>query len=208
MTFKTEQERFWAGEFGNAYVTRNSDPKSIAYRIANFAKILARTREVRQVLEIGTNVGQNILAIKQLLPECAFTGVEINETAIQVVGQIPSVKMHKGSILDFSPADLSMHDLTLSSGVLIHINPDFLSEVYRRLYECSRRYICIIEYYNPTPVEVTYRGHSGRLFKRDFAGEMLDRYSDLELIDYGFQYHRDSNFPSDDATWFLLEKLN
>lgn len=35
---------------------------------------------------------------------------------------------------------------------------------------------------------------------------MLDRYSDLELVDYGFQYRRDSNFRADDSTWFLLKK--
>ena len=205
-SYRTEQEGFWAGEFGDAYVNRNSDPNSIACRVAYFSKILARTRGVRQVLEIGANIGHNLLSLQQLLPECKFTGVEINEQAIRVLHQIPNVKVHEGSIFDYSPADLSLHDLTLSSGVLIHINPEFLPEVYRRLYECSRNYILLIEYYNPTPVEVIYRGHSGRLFKRDFAGEMLDMYSDLYLVDYGFQYHRDSNFPSDDATWFLLKK--
>ena len=54
--------------------------------------------------------------------------------------------------------------------------------------------------------DATCRSHAGRLFKRDFAGELLDRYSDLELVDYGFQYHRDSDFPADDTTWFLLRK--
>ena len=66
--------------------------------------------------------------------------------------------------------------------------------------------ICIIEYYNKTPVEVPYRGHKGKLFKRDFAGEILDRHEDLMLADYGFVYHRDNNFPQDDLNWFLLEK--
>jgi len=45
------------------------------------------------------------------------------------------------------------------------------------------------------------------LFKRDFAGEMLDRFKDLELLDYGFVYHRDNNFPQDDLNWFLLRKM-
>jgi len=44
------------------------------------------------------------------------------------------------------------------------------------------------------------------LFKRDFAGEMLERFADLKLLDYGFVYRRDPNFPQDDITWFLLEK--
>ena len=55
---------------------------------------------------------------------------------------------------------------------------------------------------------MAYRGHEGKLFKRDFAGELLDKYPDLKLIDYGFVYHRDTNFPQDDCTWFLLEKGN
>jgi spore coat polysaccharide biosynthesis protein SpsF len=55
-------------------------------------------------------------------------------------------------------------------------------------------------------VEVLYRGHTSKLFKRDFAGEMLDTYPDLSMVDYGFVYSRDNNFPQDDVTWFLLEK--
>jgi len=90
--------------------------------------------------------------------------------------------------------------------VLIHINPDMLDIVYEKLYNSSNRYILIAEYYNPTPVSISYRGHSDRLFKRDFAGEMLDKYDDLELLDYGFLYHRDKYFFQDDVSWFLLEK--
>lgn len=97
-------------------------------------------------------------------------------------------------------------DFTLIKGVLIHINPDYLSKVYEILYQSSNRYICVVEYYNPSPVTVNYRGHQDRLFKRDFAGEMLDKFQDLSLIDYGFVYHRDTNFPQDDLTWFLMEK--
>ena len=75
-----------------------------------------------------------------------------------------------------------------------------------RLGSSDSDHILIAEYYNPAPVEVSYRGNSGKLFKRDFAGEMLDRYADLHLLDYGFGYHRDPQFPVDDITWFLLEK--
>jgi hypothetical protein len=52
---------------------------------------------------------------------------------------------------------------------------------------------------------VEYRGHADKLFKRDFAGEMIDRF-DLKLIDYGFFYHRDNYFSFGDSSWFLLEK--
>jgi len=81
-----------------------------------------------------------------------------------------------------------------------------LNDVYTRLYNFSDKYICIAEYYNPTPVKISYRGHDNRLFKRDFAGELMNKYPDLELVDYGFHYHKDPVFPQDDITWFLMKK--
>ena len=81
-----------------------------------------------------------------------------------------------------------------------------LKNVYKKLYDSTHRYILLCEYYNPSPVTISYRGHKNRLFKRDFAGEMLDLYSDLTLVDYGFSYHRDVAFPQDDISWFLLQK--
>ena len=66
---------------------------------------------------------------------------------------------------------------------------------------------CIIcEYYSRNPESLVYRGFKNKLFKRDFAGEMLELYPKLNLIDYGSAYHKDQNFPQDDITWFLLEK--
>jgi spore coat polysaccharide biosynthesis protein SpsF len=55
-------------------------------------------------------------------------------------------------------------------------------------------------------VSVPYRGHTERLFKRDFAGELMDRFPDLRLLAYGFNYHRDPSFAFGDDTWFLMEK--
>lgn len=44
-----------------------------------------------------------------------------------------------------------------------------------------------------------------KLFKRDFAGEIMSRHKDFELVDYGFVYHG-ASFPQDDVNWFLLRK--
>lgn len=206
MKYETEQEVFWASDFGNAYVARNSNPQSVVNRTGLFAKILARTHGVTRILELGANIGQNLMAIRNLIPHSVFGAIEINEQAVQTLSRIPNTEVFRGSIFDFEPATLGKYDLTLTAGVMIHIDPSYLSEVYSRLYECSTKYILISEYYNPAPVEVVYRGHTKRLFKRDFCGEMLDKYPGLELLDYGFQYHRDYNFPADDANWFLMRK--
>jgi spore coat polysaccharide biosynthesis protein SpsF len=203
-SYKTEQEHFWAGEFGDAYTKRNQGEPVVVSNIALFAKIFARTHNVNSLIEFGANRGLNLSAINRLLPGVEMSAIEINATAIEELSRLGEVKVYPLSILDFVPD--YQRDLALIKGVLIHIDPDQLGVVYDLLYKSSRRYICLVEYYNPTPMEIPYRGHQGMLFKRDFAGEMLDRFPDLRLADYGFVYHRDPNFPQDDATWFLLEK--
>lgn len=202
--FKTDQEVFWAGNFGNEYSSRNRSGQLLGSNIAFFSRILDRTSGVGSIIEFGANIGMNLEAIRNLLPSVDLAAVEINGQAVSELKKMSNVAVYPQSILDFSP-DRSW-DIALIKGVLIHLNPDCLKQVYELLYRSSRRYICIAEYYNPVPVEVVYRGHSGKLFKRDFAGEVLDLFPDLKLVDYGFAYHRDPNSPQDDITWFLLEK--
>ena len=202
--FKTEQEKFWAGDFGNEYIDRNCGNPLNVSNIGFFAQILSHTDAITSVIEFGSNIGLNLLAIKQLLPKVELSAVEINQKAVVELERYSEIKVYPKSILEFIPD--YRRDFCLIKGVLIHINPDNLNEVYDCLYRSSKRYICLAEYYNPTPVEVVYRGHHGKLYKRDFAGEMLDRFNGLRLVKYGFAYHRDRHFPLDDLTWFLLEK--
>lgn len=195
----TSTNEFWAGQFGNDYARRNQD--RVAANIALFGRILAMTENLESVVEFGCGTGQNLEAIHHLMPDIALTGVEINQHAASLcrVGEI-----HVRPILD--PELHVEADMAITKGVLIHQHPDTLHDVYQRLYSAARRYILVAEYYNPTPVEVEYRGHAGKLWKRDFAGELLDRYpGDLTLLDCGFAYHR-GPFPQDDITYFLLEK--
>ena len=78
--FKTEQEAFWAGAFGNEYVDRNKNEHLVSGNIALFAKILACTENVRSVFEFGANIGLNLIAIKHLLPNAVLSAVEINKS--------------------------------------------------------------------------------------------------------------------------------
>ena len=201
---KTEQEVFWMGDFGTQYTVRNTSNALIPSNIALFARILSRTHGVKSVLEFGANSGMNLQAIKHLIPDAKLAAVEINYLACLDLKEWGGCEIIQGSMFDYEID--GYYDLTLSKGLLIHIDPDKLYCAYSKLYDSSRKYILISEYYNPAPVEVSYRGHSGKLFKRDFAGDMLDLYTDLKLIDYGFVYHRDPNFRQDDTTWFLVEK--
>lgn len=147
----------------------------------------------------------NLKALQLLYPSFELHGIEINGEAVQELsGLIPIDHIYHTSILDYNPKKI--FELVLIKGVLIHINPEKLEEVYSKLVSSCGRYLLVAEYYNPSPVKVPYRGHDDRLFKRDFAGEIMDIYPEIQLIDYGFVYHRDLVFPQDDVSWFLMEK--
>lgn len=205
-SFQTEQEKFWAGEFGNEYISRNEDTWLLASNTALFSTILKRTRNVRSVIEFGANIGMNIHALKNLLPQAKLNAIEINAKAVEQLSQIKDLTVYHQSIFDF--ASNVKNDFVFTKGVLIHLEPTMLQQVYKMMYENSSRYICMIEYYNPSPMEIPYRGHNDKMYKRDFAGELIDTYPDLELVDYGFVYRKDPIFMQGDLTWFLMEKRN
>ncbi len=203
---RTEQEKFWAGDFGDKYIERNR--VGIPSNLALFSRVLARTDGLQSCFEFGTNIGLNLDSLALLKPELKLGGIEINEQAAKEA-RSKGHDVIAGSAIEVSVLESARgkgpFDLTFTKGVLIHIAPEALDAIYEALFSLSGRYVMVCEYYNPSPVEVSYRGHQERLFKRDFAGDLMERYP-LKLLDYGFQYRRDPNFPADDMTYFLMEK--
>lgn len=204
MTYQTEQEKFWATDFGNEYPDRNEGETLIASNIALFSKILRSAPTVKSVAELGCNIGLNLSALNRMNRQFDLRGYEINESAAKAAIDQKMAEIVNTTITETLASDKKF-DLTFTKGVLIHINPEKLDAVYENLYALSSRYIMVCEYYNPSPVAIEYRGHKDRLFKRDFAGELISKYN-LRLLDYGFNYHRDPYFTNDDTTWFLMEK--
>ena len=208
--YRTDQESFWAGSFGDQYISRNWDPKLQASRLAFFSHALRKAARIDSCVEVGANVGMNLRALGLLYPGQRQHAVEINhEAAKELRKLLPPSCVFESSVLDLDLATAlggNGCDLVLTAGVLIHINPEFLPGVYEKLFDVARRYVLLCEYYNPTPTVVEYRGHTERLYKRDFAGEIMSLYPSLELLDYGFVYHGDRAFPLDDVTWFLMQK--
>lgn len=220
---ETQQENpidFWKGEFGDAYHQRS--PGDVKAAVAFFKRVFSATtadltdvveKEPSSIIEFGCGTGTNLQALRRIFPYCATFGTEINERAVEFARATGTGGISRRPIQEFHEMLLAepinekaTWEMTLTKGLLIHIPPDELPLAYRTLYERTHRWILIAEYYNPTPVEVEYRGHAGKLWKRDFAGEMLATYPDLKLAAYGFAYHGDPVLQQDDLTWFLLEK--
>ena len=92
----TEQEVFWKSSFTKKYIKRNINYN----RIASIGKDLLENKiKVKSVIELGSNVGFNLDALKIIYPKCETFGVEINKEAFKILK-----KKHKcinGSIFEF-----------------------------------------------------------------------------------------------------------
>lgn len=204
---ETNQESFWKGKFGNEYISRNQSSNIDAANIQLFSEIFGKLlSKPKSFIELGANIGNNLKAIKTICPTCKTIGVEINSTAAKILEESEFCDLAINETLFNIDSSRFISDISMTKGVLIHINPEFLDKAFDVLYETSKKYILMIEYFNPNPVEVIYRGHQDKLFKRDFAKDFMKRYENLKLIDYGFKYSGDKLFPQDDLTWFLLSK--
>jgi pseudaminic acid biosynthesis-associated methylase len=200
----TDQDKLWAGEFGDAYIDRNVGDPFLSSSVALWACVLRSAPGISSAVELGCNVGLNLQAIHNLNAKVELAGYEINTKAVEIADKRGIATVVHGSALDPLPAT-AQYDLAFTKGLLIHIHPDNLAKVYENLYNLSRQYILICEYFNPAPVTIDYRGRANQLFKRDFAGDLIDKYK-LTLVDYQFHYSRDPYFPQDNLTWFLLRK--
>ena len=121
INFKTDQENFWAGKFGDDYIKRNMSSEMISSNINFFSKALSNAQRIESCIEFGSNIGLNLLAIKNLFPKINLHAVEINKNACDKLSTIiPKKNIINKSLLIFLQKKF---DLCIVKGVLIHINP-------------------------------------------------------------------------------------
>jgi pseudaminic acid biosynthesis-associated methylase len=210
VTLDTEQLRLWAGDFGYDYSTRGGNvlaEEDLARLRRNWGVMLGRALAPapRSALEVGANIGRNLIALRGMIPE--LHAVEPNARCCEHMTANPAldaVTVHCASAFALPFPDRSV-DLAFTSGVLIHIAPDDLGAATDEIVRVARHYVLAIEYFARKPESVAYRGlGEGFLFKRDFGSWYLDRYPMLRVVDYGFLWSRVD--AGDDLTWWLFAR--
>ncbi|MHA1934351.1 MAG: pseudaminic acid biosynthesis-associated methylase [Candidatus Thorarchaeota archaeon] len=184
---KTEQEKFWEGEFGDEYTIRNAGDWDAFYkkqwgvtRTDLNSQFLSDLSKDARILEVGCNRAYQL----QILQNQGFEnlwGLEINTKALQMARENKTLNLVEGSAFDI-PFKNEFFDLVFTSGVLIHIAPEHLPNILDEIYRISKNYIWGFEYYSEKCVEIQYRGHKNRLWKNNFLKIWQDRFSDLIVL--------------------------
>lgn len=202
-----ETEEFWRGSFGDEYVARNANDKLLKSKEWMLRKALAPMFHAKpqRVIEFGANVGLNLRALARIeaFSTCEFAAVEINHLACETLRGYHGLHVHEVSMLDKARPWGKKYDLSMAVGVLIHQDPADLPAAYAALHDSSRRFIFMAEYHSVEPREISYRGHSGKLWARDFCSEFMAAYPDLIRVDYGYIDRHDTN-PQDSINWYIF----
>ncbi len=212
---KTEQTKFWESEFGKEYTDRNtftavdfnkwySDNFGISKDDLN-KKFLTDIPKDAKILEIGCNVGQQLLALQRI----GFTdlyGIELQSYAVEKAKeQTKDINIFKGSGFD-TPFKDNYFDLVFTNGVLIHIHPNDLPTMMKEMFRISKKYIWGFEYYAEQPAQIKYRGHDGFMWKMDYAEKFKQINSGLKTIKKEILPYLSEQHKGNSDCMFLLSK--
>ncbi|MCG9042274.1 pseudaminic acid biosynthesis-associated methylase [Laribacter hongkongensis] len=199
-----EQQQFWAQDYAEDYIRKNSQFDH-QLGVEGWQKMLAASEGIQSVLECGCNIGRNIDFLSAALPGASKSIVEISKPAFDFVTRKHQLAHAFNGAIEAS-AFPDRFDLVFTIGVLIHIDPDNLLTVMKKMFDYSDKYILIGEYFNRTPVMIEYQGQQNKLFKRDFGKLFMESFP-VELVDYGFLWgHVYDKAGFDDITWWLFRK--
>jgi pseudaminic acid biosynthesis-associated methylase len=202
----------WTGDFGNRYIERNAVSDTTTGQASTvFGRIFdqAGIRDsVSSVLEIGANVGINLHGLRQQLgSRVALSALEPNPAAVARLRDSEELQLEHLVHGDATSIDLpdDAFDLVFTNGVLIHIAPALVPGVMREICRVSRRFVLCSEYFSHEPVEVSYHGETGMLWKRDFGREYLQTCPELRVRSYGFVWQEEFQL-FDNLNWWVFEK--
>jgi pseudaminic acid biosynthesis-associated methylase len=203
--YSNEQENFWAEAYAEEYIKKNRTFDASTGTKA-WREILRSASEIDSILECGCNIGRNIQFLDSVIPSARKSIIEISKPAFEFVTANHRLDhAFNGSILD-SNLPAKSFDMTFTMTVLIHVHPELLIKTMSKLFDYSKKYVLIGEYFNRTPTMIEYQGQRNKLFKMDFGKLFIENF-DVTLVDYGFLWgHLYDQAGFDDITWWLFQK--
>lgn len=211
LELNSEQREIWSGTFGDRYINRNQTIEEVNENFKKetgitvqsiFEDFFGKIPKNYSILELGCNVGVNI----SMLNKMGFgeiTGIEINKKASDIASKNnPYAKIVNSSIEEFEAHQT--YDIVFTAGVLIHINPDYLNFIIKKIVNLSREYIFGFEYFSEDLEEVKYRNQLNSCWRQNFPKLYLTSFPNLKIKKIKKIFYKETDLVD---IAFLLQKV-
>lgn len=141
-TASLSDEELWGGWFGIQYTTKFL--VDWTERIPFMRKLVEMTKP-RSVLDVGTNAGWNLRALRSVDPALPTAGLEINEH-VAITAASMGLNIHCGAARYVGENFPAGYEMVMTSGVLIHVPPELLTETMASIVKASSRWVVAVEY--------------------------------------------------------------
>lgn len=143
MITKTSQSKYWKAK-SNKQIESYWTSDKATLRSIWFAECLKKY-SFDSVFEIGVFSGRNIKYIKDIFPGIKAGGLDVNSKAIQFTKEkMPDLELFCIDLYDIEKLQF-MYDIVYTSGTLIHIVPDDLEGVIKKILPHASKYVMHIE---------------------------------------------------------------
>jgi SAM-dependent methyltransferase len=203
------QQDFWSGVFGDEY---NGFADHVRWEMSTGMKLtplmadcLSVATTDMSVMDYGCGDGLMLTILKNLNFK-HVSGVDINAKQIEKCREkYKEFDFTCSSVEDFEP---KKHDISLHSGLLIHMNPNALDDVMRKIYENTNKFIIGKELSTPLPEDIGDRSRDpmwhGKIFTRRWMKKWKQLYPDLHVIKHKLINSRQSGQLETEV--FVLQK--
>ena len=158
---------------------------------------LKKLQPFKSLLEIGCNIGPNLLRIRDIFPKIKLVGVDINEMAITEGKKILKNVDLRVANIDKLPFKKKGFDMVLADAVLIYVGPDKIEGVISEMCRVSKKGIILVEWHDEDSISgITKEFHWCRNYK------VL-----LEEFGYKVQTQRITRENWDTKKWFTLGRV-
>lgn len=194
----------WSSNIGNEYFERNPVTHEGVYiRERWLRRVLAHIGiPPKSFLEIGAGQGDNLLALRKILPHAELYATEPNKIARDILAEnLPACTVNGDPVQNISYGP-GMFDFVFTNGCLVHVPPNELHLALDEIYRASRRWILLCEYFSAREEHIDWR--ASHIWKCDFGARMLEKHPDLQAAACNFEWKHLTGM--DHATWWLFLK--
>lgn len=110
------------------------------------------------VLEVGCNVGSNLIRLKEMFVNIQVAGIDISEKCINITRDyLPKASLKVGSYFNIPFPDKS-YDCVLADATLMYAGPDKINEAMAEIDRIARKVIIVVDRVSKSK-EGTRSGH-------------------------------------------------